>query len=279
MPNWRLRRGFLGIAFSGAIVGHVAAEQPREADQTAREIIFKALERATENEERNFSARYRSEMFKHVKRFDGQGNISEEDKGDYEVTPIDGVPFERRLTVGNRPLSDEEQLWEKERQTNFREELQRVRTEANDNEEDEEAIRFNQDLAERYVFTLQQEEIYRNRQTYRVSFRPRSDELPVRRRIDYALNKARGTIWIDRETYEAARVEFELIDTVRLWWGVLGAINHARGSIDRRPVLDDIWVQVQFETYTDSRAVFKRTRRSEFRQWQNFQWIKNENRH
>ena len=214
-----------------------------------------------------------------VKRFDGQGNISEEDKGDYEVTPIDGVPFERRLTVGNRPLSDEEQLWEKERQTNFREELQRVRTEANDNEEDEEAIRFNQELAERYVFTLQQEEIYRNRPTYRVSFRPRSDELPVRRRIDYALNKARGTIWIDRETYEAARVEFELIDTVRLWWGVLGAINHARGSIDRRPVLDDIWVQVQFETYTDSRAVFKRTRRSEFRQWQNFQWIKNENRH
>ena len=278
MPNWRSRRGFLGIAFLGAIVGHVAAEQPTKTSPTAREIISKALERATENEERNFSARYRSEMFKHVKRFDGQGNISEEDKGDYEVTPIDGVPFERRLTVGNRPLSDEEQRWEKERLTNFREELQRLRTEATDNEKDEEAIRFNQELAARYVFVLKQEELYRNRPTYRVSFHPRSDELPVRRRIDYALNKARGTVWIDRETYEAARVEFELIDKVRLWWGMLGTINHARGSVDRRPALDDTWVRVQFETYSDTRAVFKRTRRSEFRQWQNFEWTENTNK-
>tara|TARA_B100000029_G_scaffold511441_1_gene605487 strand:- start:875 stop:1648 length:774 start_codon:yes stop_codon:yes gene_type:complete len=253
-------------------VAHAATGQPSNSDQAAREIIFKALERATENEEHNFAAQYRSQMFKHIKRFDGQGNISEEDQGDYEVEPIDGVPFERRLTVGDRPLSDEEQRWEQERLTTFRKELQRLRTEAAD---DEEAIRFNQELAERYVFVLEQEELYRNRPTYRVSFHPRSDDLPVRRRIDYALNKARGTVWIDRETYEAARVEFELIDKVRLWWGMLGTINHARGSVDRRPVLDDTWVQVQFETYSDTRAVFKRTRRSEFRQWQNFEWIKN----
>ena len=264
----------LGITLLGAIVAHAATKQPSNSDQAAREIIFKALERATENEDHNFGSQYRSQMFKHVKRFDGQGNISEEDQGDYEVEPIDGVPFERRLTVGNRPLSDEEQRWEQERLTNFREELQQLRTEAAD---DEEAIRFNQELAERYVFVLEQEELYRNRPTYRVSFHPRSDDLPVRRRIDYALNKARGTVWIDRETYEAARVEFELIDKVRLWWGMLGTINHARGSVDRRPLLDDTWVRVQFETYSDTRALFKRTRRSEFRQWQNFEWIENTN--
>jgi len=267
-------RVLLGITLLGAIVVHAATEQPSNSDQAAREIIFKALERATENEDHNFGSQYRSQMFKHVKRFDGQGNISEEDQGDYEVEPIDGVPFERRLTVGNRPLSDEEQRWEQERLTNFREELQRLRTEAAD---DEEAIRFNQELAERYVFVLEQEELYRNRPTYRVSFHPRSDDLPVRRRIDYALNKASGTVWIDRETYEAARVEFELIDKVRLWWGMLGTINHARGSVDRRPLLDDTWVRVQFETYSDTRALFKRTRRSEFRQWQNFEWIENTN--
>ena len=274
MLIWRSCRVLLGITLLGASVAHAVTEQPSNSDQAAREIIFKALERATENEDHNFGSQYRSQMFKHVKRFDGQGNISEEDQGDYEVEPIDGVPFERRLTVGNRPLSDEEQRWEQERLTNFREELQRLRTKAAD---DEEAIRFNQELAERYVFVLEQEELYRNRPTYRVSFHPRSDDLPVRRRIDYALNKARGTVWIDRETYEAARVEFELIDKVRLWWGMLGTITHARGSVDRRPALDDTWVRVQFETYSDTRAVFKRTRRSEFRQWQNFEWIENTN--
>ena len=114
MLIWRSCRVLLGITLLGAIVVHAATEQPSNSDQAAREIIFKALERATENEDHNFAAQYRSQMFKHVKRFDGQGNISEEDQGDYEVEPIDGVPFERRLTVGNRPLSDEEQRWEQE---------------------------------------------------------------------------------------------------------------------------------------------------------------------
>ena len=58
---------------------------------------------------------------------------------------------------------------------------------------------------------------------------------------------------------------------------MLGTINHARGAVDRRTALDDTWVRVQFETYSDTRAVFKRTRRSEFRQWQNFEWIENTN--
>ena len=57
----------------------------------------------------------------------------------------------------------------------------------------------------------------------------------MQRRIDYALNKARGQIWIDKETFEAARVEFELIDRVRLWWGIVGTIMRARGSVDRGP--------------------------------------------
>jgi len=276
MPNWRSSWVLLGIAFLGTIVAHVAAEQPSDSGQAAREIIFKALERATENEEHNFAARYRSLMSRHIKRFDGQGSISEEDEGDYEVTPIDGVPFARRLTVGDRPLSAEEQRWEEEREAEFRKELKRMRENDVATDAEDEEIRFNHELVERYAFTFDREELYRRRPTYRVSFRPRRDDLPVRRRIDYALNKARGTVWIDVETYEAARVEFELIDKVKLWWGMLGTINHARGSLDRRPVLDGTWAQVQLETYTDSRVVFKRTRRSEFLQWQNFEWVKNE---
>ena len=57
----------------------------------------------------------------------------------------------------------------------------------------------------------------------------------MRRRIDRALNKASGQLWIDQETFEAARIELELIDKVRLWWGVVGSISHARGSLDRGP--------------------------------------------
>ena len=93
----------------------------------------------------------------------------------------------------------------------------------------------------RYDVAFEAEEVFRGRPTYRISFEPRPGRLPVRRRIDHALNKARGQIWIDKETYEAARVEFELIDRVRLWWGLLGHIQQARGSLDRGPVVGDLW--------------------------------------
>ena len=262
----------LAIAFAWP-GGAGPAAQPAAGDEDARAIIFQALERAVWYEENNVAARYRSRMTKEVRRFDGDGDVRTRDVGDYEVVPIDGVPFERRLTIDGRPLNDVERGWVAEREAEFREEL-RLRRERDDQpEEDEDAIIFNEELVARYVFTLEGEEPFRNRPSHRIAFEPRPGRLPVRRRIDYALNKAKGRVWIDRETYEPARVEFELIDRVRLWWGMLGSIQQARGSLDRGPVLGDIWARIQFESYSDVRVVFRRTRRAEFRQWRDFELV------
>lgn len=259
--------------------GGTAAQSASASDDRARAIIRQALERAIRNEEQNFGARYRSMMTKEVRRFDGDGKVRTHDIGDYEVIPIDGAPFERRLTINGRPLSDEERGWEEEREAEFREELRRLREGEEEAEEDEEAIVFNEELIARYTFTLEAEEPFRDRPSYRIAFEPRPGRLPVRRRIDYALNAARGRAWIDRETHEAARLEFELIDRVRLWWGVLGTISRARGSLDRGPVLDgSIWGRLQSESYSDVRVLFSRTRRSEFRQWRDFAFVDDEER-
>lgn len=278
------RRPALNLAIALAIAaavpllppggGGTAAQSTSDGDERARAIIRQALERAIVNEQANFSARYQSMMTKEVRRFDGDGNVRTHDVGDYEVIPIDGVPFERRLTIHGRPLNDVERGWEDEREAEFREELRRLREGEEEPEEDEEAIVFNEELIARYDFTLEAEEPFRDRPSYRIAFEPRPGSLPVRRRIDYALNAARGRAWIDRETHEAARVEFELIDRVRLWWGVLGTISHARGSLDRGPVLDGgIWGRLQSESYSDVRVLFSRTRRSEFRQWRDFAFV------
>ena len=243
-------------------------------DTDARDLVVRVLERATWNEEQDFGARYRSLMTREVRRFDGDGRVEEEDLGDYEVIPIDGARFQRRLTINGRTLSEEEQQEEREREAEFREERRRSREGTYDEQEEEEdEIVFNEELIGRFVFAVESEEPLRDRPSYRVSFRPKPGRLPVRRRIDYALNKARGQIWIDQETFEAARVELELIDKVRLWWGVLGTISHARGSIDRGPVLGDIWGQLQFETYTDVRSLLRRTRRAEITRWRDFRLI------
>lgn len=262
----------LGVALL-AVGGQQAAAPTRAAaGYDGRALVVRALERVTWNEEQDFEAQYRSLMIREVRRFDGDGRVEEEDLGDYEVFPIDGAPFERRLTINGRPLSEEEQAGERKRETEFRDELRRRRAETDDAEEedDDDEFVFNEELIGRFVFAIEAEEPLRGRPSYRVSFRPRHGRLPIRRRIDYALNKARGQVWIDQETFEAARVEFELIDKVRLWWGVLGTISQARGSLDRGPVLGAIWAQLQFETYTDIRAFLSRTRRAELRKWRDF---------
>ena len=250
--------------------GSPVAQPAAGGDDAARALILRALERAVWYEEHNVVARYRARMTREVRRFDGDGEVRTRDVGDYEVAPIDGVPFERRLTIDGRPLNRAERDREDEREAEFREELRRLREEDDDPEEDENAIVFNEELVARYLFTLEGEEQFRNRPSYRIAFEPRPGRLPVRRRIDYALNKARGRVWIDRDTHEPARVEFELIDRVRLWWGMLGSIEQARGSLDRGPVLGEIWARIQFESYSDVRVVFRRTRRAEFRQWRDF---------
>ena len=246
--------------------GLAAESQPPEVD--ARAIVVKALERAARNVEEGVELRYRSRMSREVRRYDGDGRVEEMNAGDYEVVPIDGARYERRLTVDGRPLNAREQEGERRREADFREARRRAREADGDGDEpDDDEIVFDEALVGRYDVAFEAEEVFRGRPTYRISFEPRPGRLPVRRRIDHALNKARGQIWIDKETHEAARVEFELIDRVRLWWGLLGHIQQARGSLDRGPVVGDLWGYLQLETYSDVRVVFRRRRRADLRRW------------
>lgn len=264
---------FLLIIGLFAVVGPGAGIELSTDDATARELILNALERFAWYEEQYFGSRQRSLMTREVRRFNGDGEVEESDQGDYEIFPIDGAPYRRRLTINGRSLSDEELGWEADREAEFREELQRMRNEENEPDEDEDEVVFNEELMERYVFTLVGQETWRNRTSHRISFRPRQGDLPVRRNIDHALNNTSGQLWVDAETLEIARMEFELIDRVPLWWGVLGTIYEARGSLDRSPVIADVWGQIQYESYSDIRVLFKRTRRAELQQWRQFELI------
>ena len=268
----------VALIILGAMLVALGGPPPLQSDaadsENARTLVVKALKQAKWNEEQRFPSRFRSLMTRTMRRFDSDGEITEEDIGDYEVVPIDGAPYERRLTVNGRPLSQEEQEGELSREAEFREELRKQREFPKDQESDEDnRLVFNEELIERYEFILESTETFRGRRSYRISFRPRPGNLPVRRRIDYALNKAKGLIWLDCETLEAARIEFELIEKVRLWWGVFGNIANARGSLDRGPVLRNIWSQLQLETYTDIRVLLSRTRRAEIRRWHSYTLI------
>ena len=243
--------------------------QDDEADVHA--IVVEAVERMGEDL-RTAAGSYRALMTSERREFGGSGEITEETPVEWEAVPLDGATFTRRLQIDGRPLTEDEGKRELEREAEFRQRLRRLRAGETEPEDDENTVIFDEELVARYDLTLDGEEPLRNRPSYRIAFAPRGGDLPVRRAIDRALNRARGRIWIDRETREVARLEFELIDRVRLWWGLVGTIHHFRGSLDRGPVLDGIWGSLQDESYSDIRFFFSRSRRASIRRWRDYAW-------
>lgn len=259
----------LAALCAAAVAAAAVNRQDDEAD--VRAMVVEAVERMDDNLQ-TVSGDYRARLTSEAREFDGSGEVAEESRVEWESIPIDDARFSRRVAIDGRPLTDEERAREGEREARFRTRLRRLRAGELEPERNETAIVFDEELVARYALTLDGEEQLRNRPSYRIAFAPRDGDLPVRRGMDRALNRLRGRIWIDRATREVARAEFELIDRVRLWWGLVGTIHHVRGSFDRGPVLDGLWGVLQNEVYIDIRVLFSRSRQASIQRWRDYAW-------
>lgn len=257
------------VVFTGWIEAGGAAAQTAVGDD-AGWIVDRMLERGERYGNDRFRAAYRARLIQVDRRLDETGDVRRERTSEYEVVPVECAHFDRRAAIEGRPLSAAERVREAEREKEFREELRCGPDAAGTSEGNENAINVNEELFSRYTVELDGEETRRGRPTYRLRFRPRAGGLPVRRGIDRALNRSSGRLWIDGETFEPVRLEFELNARVRLWWGVLGAIYEARGVVERERVFDDVWAQTRQEVYTDVRIFFSRRRQESVREWRDF---------
>ncbi|MXW36033.1 MAG: hypothetical protein F4Z60_11270 [Chloroflexi bacterium] len=267
---------FLTVAFvAGFAVLGVAGNQtvpPDPEDPALREIIDRGLERAAWAEEEGFETRYRRAMTRRVQRFDGDGEVTDDETLRYQVEPYQGALFARLMARDGEPIDargrrEQERRWE-EFQVEIDDPEKRA---AREREAEENEIRFDEELIGRYTARLDGVQDLRGRPSHVITFEPRPGRLPVRRRIDHALNRSRGEVWIDRETYEIARVSFQLMDRVRLWWGIIGSISDATGRLERRPVAGDVWLDTEFEIYFHVRVLFRTTRRNTTTQWSEFE--------
>ena len=249
---------------AGVAALSASTAQPDPTDTEVRAIIDRALERSTWAEEQAFEARYRHAMVQRTRKFDKQGEVEEDEKRLYRVEPVRGVPYARLVSKNGGPIEGDDLKTERERWQDFLEYLTKDPDEDEDEEDEEdENIVFNDELLDRYTARLDGIRDLRGRPSYVISFEPKPGKLPVRRQIDRALNKSRGELWIDQATYEIARVNFELIGKVRLWWGILGSISDVTGHFEREPIADDVWVPTEVDIYFDVRVLFSTTRRSE----------------
>ena len=263
---------------AGLAVMTLSGSQPAPPDPTdpeLRTIIDRALERAAWAEEQGFETRYRRAMTQRVQRFDGDGEVTDEETRLYRVEPYRDALFLRLTARDGEPIGARDRLEEEKRWAEFQAELddprKRAEREREEEEEEDNEIKFDEELVGRYTATLDGVQDLRGRPSYVISFAPRPGNLPVRRRIDHALNKSRGEAWIDRETYEIAQVSFQMMERVRLWWGILGSISNATGRLERAPIAGDVWLNTELDIYFHVRVLFRTTRRNQTNQWSEFE--------
>ena len=263
---------------AGLAVMTLSGSQPAPPDPTdpeLRTIIDRALERAAWAEEQGFETRYRRAMTQRVQRFDGDGEVTDEETRLYRVEPYRDALFLRLTARDGEPIGARDRLEEEKRWAEFQAELddprKRAERERKEEEEEDNEIKFDEELVGRYTATLDGVQDLRGRPSYVISFAPRPGNLPVRRRIDHALNKSRGEAWIDRETYEIAQVSFQMMERVRLWWGILGSISNATGRLERAPIAGDVWLNTELDIYFHVRVLFRTTRRNQTNQWSEFE--------
>ena len=211
-------------------------------------------------------------MTQRIRQFDGDGEVTDDETLLYRLEPYQGALFSRLKARDGTPLDARGRREQEKRWEEFQAEIADPRKRAErEREAAENEIKFDEEMVGRFTAKLEGVQDLRGRPSYVISFEPRPGNLPVRRRIDHALNNSRGEAWIDRETYEIAQVSFELMDRVRLWWGILGSISNATGRLERRPVAGDVWLNTEFDVYFHVRVLFRTTRRSTTTQWSEFE--------
>ena len=220
------------------------------------EILERAVEVQRLHEEAGNEVKYDYLFLSVTEKLDKKGDVKEVEERLFESNHIEDVAYGRLVEKDGKPLTEKELKREAKRERNFRKKIAKGEARHDDAEE---RVDFNEELIARYNFELDDIREFSGRKTYVLSYKPKPGKLPQKKRMDRLLNKTVGSLWIDAETFQIARIEFELTDRVRLWWGMLGSISQMKGTFMRQPVSEniDIWLPERANFYLQGRVLFR----------------------
>ena len=243
----------------------------------AGEILQRFIERNKDAREKagKILARYSYRQRSLSEKLDGEGKIKERKRELHEIFPIEGARFSRLIERNGLPLPEKAAKKEQEREERVRRERKQAREKEREGKsrkttakkKDTDEIEFNQEVFDRFRWQVTGRDVVDGRPVYILTFEPKSGKLPVRRRIDRALNKAAGTVWMDAADYKVARIDIHLTEKVKIWGGLLGSISNLEFRYEQRRTEEGDWVPVREDLYLRARALFKSIHRRTERRW------------
>ncbi|MCY4658566.1 MAG: hypothetical protein OXF93_01955 [Acidobacteria bacterium] len=268
-----------GIRSAAAAVGALLAAAGLAApatgqEWTAQEIVERAVARADGQRDAQEDIRYHSRFESITEKLSGDGEVEEAERETYEQYPLEGVLYEELVAREGEPLDADDAREERERRREFVEEVRERRARGVDpRPEDENRVELNDDFISRYQYSIVGEEVREGYDCWIIQLVPRPGDLPVNRRIDTALNKSTGRLWIVKEDFGLSRVEFEMDEPVRFWGGIAGVLRNTVGRLQFIRTDEGAWVPKRIDIRLDLRIVFWNLRRRIVREWDEYSLI------
>jgi len=207
---------------------------------------------------------------------DSHGKVEATRRESWETLMLDGQPYRRTLERDGKPLSADEERTEQKKldretrrlSTESPAEKQRRMTEAEQRRRREFA--FLSEIPDLFDLRLESDSAIDGRPVWVVSGAPRPGA-KARSGDAKMLLKVRGRMWIDKATYQWARVEAETTDTIS--WGLfLARLNSgAKMVFEQTEVNSDLWLPKRLLLTGSGRVgLVKRLTRNEEIEWSNY---------
>ena len=273
-----MRVRFPQLALLLLVTGSLSAAADDSAAQPepppAHEIIAKAVAWAKWHREQQF---YKCWTFEHLNtthKLNEADAVQSTETRRFKAYPLSGEQFYEMVRRDGEPLSASDRRKEEKRRREFVEKAEQKTPKGGGNDgEDDSEFEFDRELVSRYRAEVAGMEEIAGRLAYVLRFEPKDGPLPVRRRTDHALNRSHGKLWIDSKEFVVLQVEFELMEPVRMWGGILGSLSRLRGRLTLTELGGGAWHYKDLDLYMKGRVLIKPFHQDMRLEWRNFQTV------
>ncbi len=238
--------------FLGAGVWLVAGAEENTslpaAETIVSNVVLRAAQVAAHKENRYFYLQTSV-----VEGLDDKGKVKDTKKKTYEVTLCGGAPHTRLIEVDGKPLSAKELKAEDDRD---RAKRQKWEDDTQAKKDAKKQILLSAEFVDRFTYQTERREMLNGRSTFVLTFKPRSEDLPVKKTSDRVVNKLSGTVWVDAEDFEVAQADLHLAERVSMWGGLAGSLDTFNLTLCRCRSTEGVWFNQNGSVTIEGRKLF-----------------------
>jgi hypothetical protein len=251
----RIQTLWIFVALSG-LIGFVNGAEPTDhADAEPELIIARLIQQAginLTNQHAAAIAYYRTNI---TEEYNSKGQVRERKETVKKVVLRDGKRTTELVLYNGRAPSTKELKKETQRKT-------RRRTGKDQKDAPDRSRQINgyitQEIMSRFVFDVIGQETVDEHPCYIVSFKPSPEQEKPNKIFDRVINKMGGIIWVHSTEYEMVKADIQLRERVKMWGGVLAALDRISLKILRTRREDGFWIDKDVAARFSGRAFTKR---------------------